>query len=263
MSDLNVSTVETPAPDIEPVKDTRTAEQQVADLLSGKTTPEREQPLPEAGREAEPEQTEEPEAEPETEQPAEDEAPKLDYKLEVPLSNGEKITLGELKDHYQQHEQKLIELIDRENRVMSQVAELNELGQYLQLPPEVKEQLAAQQRQHLQAQHGLMLGAIPEWQDAAAFEKGRAAIFALGQEYGVDLSKVADHKVVKMLHDFARLKGAMKTAKASVKPVRQQEPKPVRGVTAQQGNLQAAIDTAKRTRNHADEVRAVDLLLGS
>lgn len=262
MSDLNGSQVETPAPDVEPTPDTRTAEERVADLLSGK--PEKAQPSAEAGGDAEA-ADESPEAAPETEQAEEEHeaAPTLDYKQEVPLSNGEKITIGELKDHYQQHEQKLVELIDRENRVMAQASELNELSQYLQLPPEVREQLAAQQRQHLQAQHGLMIGAIPEWQDAAAFEKGRAAIFALGQEYGVDLSKVADHKVVKMLHDFARLKGAMKTAKASVKPVRQQEPRPVRGSAAQTGHLQAAIDTAKRTQNHADQVRAVDLLLGS
>lgn len=260
MSDLNGSQLQPEATEVAATNDTRTAEEKVADLLSGKE-PEKASPTPEAsgdaetGAEAQPEQEAE-QAEAEAEQPG-----AVDYKQEIPLSDGTKVTLGELKDHYQAHAANLAALIDRENQVMQRHSELQEMAQYLQLPPEVKQQIEAQQRDYLQAQHGLMIGAIPEWKDAAAFEKGRTAIFDLGKEYGVDLSKVTDHKVVKMLHDFARLKGAIRTAKASVKPVRAPEPRPAPSRAQGNPDLQNAIATAKRTGNHNDQVQAVDMLL--
>lgn len=261
MSDLNASLPQSEPAEVPATNDTRTAEQKVADLLQGKE-PEREPPTPAAGGDTEP--GAEPTPEPEAEQAkGEEEKPDaVDYKLPIPLSDGTKITLGELKDHYQAHAQNLNALIERENQVMAKYGELQEMAQYLQLPPEVQQQIAQRQRAHLQQEHGLMIGAIPEWKDAGAFERGRAAIFEMGQEYGVDLSKVTDHKVVKMLHDFARLRSAIKTAKANVKPVRAQEPKPAPS-KAPGGNpdLQTAIQAAKRTGNHNDQVAAVDLLL--
>lgn len=259
MSDLNGSQL-APEQEVPATNDTRTAEEKVADLLSGK--PEREQPKPEAGGDAEPGAEAQPEEEAEQAEPEAEQPEGVDYKQSIPLSDGTKITLGELKDHYQAHASNLAALIERENQVMAKHSELQEMAQYLQLPPEVRERIEAQQRQHLQAQHGLMIGAIPEWKDPAAFEKGRAAIFGLGEEYGVDLSKVTDHKVVKMLHDFARLRAAITTAKANVKPVRAQAPRPT-PAKAPSGNpdLQTAIQTAKRTGNHNDQVAAVDLLL--
>lgn len=261
MSDLNGSQ-QAPATEVPATNDTRTAEQKVADLLSGKE-PEKAPPVPEAGGDAE--TGAEATAEPEAEQAAGEEEEKpdgVDYKQSVPLSDGTKITLGELKDHYQAHAANLTALIERENQVMAKHSELQELAQYLNLPPELREQISQQQRAHLQAQHGLMIGAIPEWKDAAAFEKGRAAIFDLGKEYGVDLGMVTDHKVVKMLHDFARLRSAIKTAKANVKPVKAQDVRSAPGkVPGGNPDLQSAIQTAKRTGNHNDQVAAVDLLL--
>lgn len=233
--------------------------EQVENLLSGKkpetvpdTAPGRE---PAAAKESDADA----DADPETDNP---DAATVDYTQEIPLSNGQKMTLGELKDFYQAHDAKVVDLIERENKVMSQYRELQELGQYLNLPPEERQKIQQQQSQYLHTQHGLMLEAIPEWKDQAAFEKGRLAIFDLGKEYGVDLSQVADHAVVKMLHDFSRLKAAIKNAKATVKPVKTPEPKAkVPPPRTRSTELSNAVDTAKRTGNIADQTRAVDMLL--
>lgn len=261
MSDLNGSQLQPEQTEVPATNDKRTPEEKVADLLNGKE-PEKAPPNPEAGGDTETGAEATPEQETEQVKAEGEEQPEgVDYKLAVPLSDGSKITLGELKDHYQAHASNLAALIERENQVLTKHAELQELSQFLQLPPELHEKITQQQRAHLQAQHGLMIGAIPEWQDAAAFERGRAAIFDLGTEYGVDLTRVSDHKVVKMLHDFARLRSAVKTAKANVKPVKAPEPRAMPSKAQGNPDLQNAIATAKRTGNYNDQAAAVDMLL--
>lgn len=264
MSDLSGSTIETPDTTSQEVpKDENGPKlselEQVENLLSGKQ-PERA-PDTAPGREpaAAKESDADADTDPETGNP---DAATVDYTQEIPLSNGTKVTLGELKDAYQTFDAKELALIERENKVMSQFNQLQELGQYLNLPPEERQKIQQQQAEHMHAQHGLMLEAIPEWKDKAAFESGRAAIFELGKEYGVDLSQVADHRVVKMLNDFTRLKAAIKTAKATVKAVKSSEPKAIpKQVQHKATELSNAVATAKRTGNIADQLSAVDMLI--
>lgn len=237
--------------------------EQIENLLAGKKNPEKEPPQPEAGREPETgqQQAKEPTTEPEKAETVEDD-PSIDYAKEVPLANGEKLSIGALKDFYQGFAQKELALIERENQVLSQHNELQEMAQYLQLPPEAKQRIQQQQQEYMQEQHGLMLKAMPEWADKATFERARGQIFELAKEYGVDVSQVSDHKVVKMLNDFARLRAAIKTAKANVKQVKPADPKaPVLAPKNGNSDLQQAMDTAKRTGNIADQVKAVDYLL--
>jgi hypothetical protein len=192
----------------------------------------------------------------------EQEAEGVDYAQEIPLSNGEKLTLGELKDHYQASAAREVDLIERENRVMQKYDEIQEMGQYMNVPQEVRERIATQQVAYLSEQHGLMMQAIPEWKDQAAFEKGRLAIHDLGKEYGVDLSKVSDHRVVKMLRDFSALKARIKGAKDTLKQVKAPEPKAIRQQPKTRStDLQTAVTTAQKTGNVADQLKAVDMLI--
>lgn len=274
MSDTTVTTSNSetttaaaaPAPAAQPAARLSDAEQEAAveALLSGKTIePEKAPATPPAGdgtgvaaNEENAEQGQETDPDPDAEPSG------VDYAQEIPLANGEKLTLGELKDHYQASAQREVEMIERENKVMAQRQDLENMSQYLNLPPEVKQAIAQQQLEHLQAQHGLMLAAIPEWKDQAAFEKGRMAIFDLGKEYGVDLTRATDHKVVKMLHDFARLKAQIKGARAGLKQVKAPEPKAIpKGINGKATEVQQAIDRAKQSGNIADQTAAVDLLL--
>jgi len=232
-------------------------------LLSGKTIEPEKAPEPAPGREpaaeAAPDAPTEGEHESETTSDADD--PSVDYAQEIPLANGEKLTLGQLKDFYQESAQREVAMIERENKVMQQSQELQEMAGYLNLPPEAKQKIAQQQLQYLQGEHAAMLNAIPEFKDQAAFEKGRLAIFELGKEYGVDTSRVTDHRVVKMLHDFGRLKAQIKGARAGLKQVKAPEPKAIVQHTGKATELTNAVNRAKQTGNIADQTAAVDLLL--
>lgn len=259
MSDLNGSQAVTTTSDIPaPTGDQL---EQVEALLRGEDLNPPEKAKPEESGDADPDATQAPAPEAEPEKVEDPEPDGIDYAQKIPMPNGEPLTLGELKDFYQQHDQKVVELMERENRVMQQYDELQQMTQYLQLPEPVRAEIAERQRGYLQEQHGLMLQAIPEWKDQAAFEKGRTEIFALGKEYGVDLSKVTDHKVVKMLKDFATLKNAIKSARASVKQVKQPEPKAIPRTSAPASAVDQAVAKAKQTGNKADQAAAVDLLL--
>lgn len=256
------STENTQQATAQPVKPERTQLEQIDDLLQGKpVTPEKAPAAPEPGGDANKgEQQQQPESEAETTE--EEDTSGIDYGKEVPLSNGEKMSIGALKDFYQGHAQRELAMVERENRVMGQYAELQEMSQYLQLPEGARERIAQQQGQYLREQHTAMLEAIPEWKDQAVFERSRGQIFELGKEYGVDLSRVTDHRVVKMLHDYAKLRGQIKAAKINTKPVKSSDPKsPVQAPANKGGELQQRIDRAKQTGNMADQILAVDALL--
>lgn len=264
MSDTNAqpSTPTTPAPS-EPEKQLSPVEQ-IDQLLSGSKPPEKAPAAPEPGGDPKPGEPDvkHPEAAPETVEAEEQGATGIDYAQEVPLSNGEKLSIGALKDFYQGYAQKELAMVERENQVMTQYQELQEMTQYLQLPEEARQVIAQRQTDYLREQHGLMLQAIPEWKEQAVFEQARGQIFALGKEYGVDLSHVADHRVVKMLNDYAKLRSSIRQAKATVKPMKAQEPRaPVRQPPGRAADLQTAVSRAQQTGNVKDQLAAVDMLL--
>lgn len=264
MSELTASVDQTTTESLpEQAPDTRTDEQKVEALLRGEDPSKTPETAPETATGGDPKAGEESEEgdpdEPETEDPEE---AKRFYAQEVKLSNGETMTIGALKDLAQDFQTQTASLIERENRVMTQYNDLQEMAQYMNLPAEKQQEIAQRQIQHLREQHAAMLEVIPEFKDRAAFEKGRAAMFDLGKEYGVDLSKVADHRVVKMLHDFCRLKAGIRSAKENVKQIRTPEPKAQqRQLNGKGTDLTNAISRAKASGNQADQQRAVELLL--
>ena len=151
----------------------------------------------------------------------------IDYETPVPMPNGEPVTIGALKDAYQQQEKRLLDVQKRESELLARHTELQEFASYVEnLPPELVESVKAQQERHLREQHDLMLEALPEWRDADKLKAGRDRIVAMAQEYGIaELIKgVSDHRVVKFLNDVAELrelvaKGREKLAtKAPEKP---------------------------------------------
>jgi len=208
---------------------------------------------------------EEPSGDAETEQEeSEAEGSGVDYKQEIPMADGTKVALGELKDHYQQYQAKVDQLQTRENAVMTRYNEVNDLLGYVKnLPPELMQGVQAQQRQYLEQQHALMLEVVPEFKDPAQFKASKESIFELAKSYGVEqiIGQVSHHGIVKMLHDFAQLKKAVRTAKETVKPVRAQEPKGKTGAKSTSA-LEAAITKAKASKSKDDEIAAINLLIG-
>jgi hypothetical protein len=209
----------------------------------------------------------EPQAEMPNDAPKEAERPGIDYEVEIPMADGEKVKLGALKDFYQGQATAKLELIERENQVLKVKEEAEYLLSYIeQLPPEVRARAEQQAVYDYQREMKLLKDAIPEVQTKEGGARVKESIYALAKEYGIDphrIDQIKDHVTVKVLYDFARLKASIKEAKANVKPLRSPDARPTQASKQTPNELQAKIARAKQTRNSVDEVQAIDALLRS
>lgn len=192
----------------------------------------------------------------------------IDYELLVPITGGEPVKLGELKDAWQNQQAAKLDLIERENAVVREREQANLLLSYIdQLPPHVVE--AAKERAVVDYQRELAIlhEAIPEARTPEGAKAMKESIYRLADEYGVPkqaIDQIKNAVTVKMMYDFARLKDSIKAAKANVKPLRAESANGRPGVPASsKSDIQGKIDRAKQTRNSADETAAVDALLRS
>jgi len=235
-------------PDTSPQRD---ALEQVNDILLGKE-PEGvavEEPVGDDNTEAAAQEVETPEG--------------VDYALEVPMTDGTKVKLGELKDHYQQYQTHVMEVQERENALMQKYEEVNQLAQYAQLPPERLASIQQQQQRYLEQQHQLMLETMPDLKDKATFDTTKAAIYELAKEYGVEdvIGQVTNHKVVKMLRDYATLRKSIKAAKDNVKPLRSAEPRSKNAPVGKPDAAAMAAQRATQTGSKQDQIAAISALL--
>ena len=190
----------------------------------------------------------------------------LDYALEVPMASGEKVTLGRLKDAWQEQASAVLAVTEREQAVSRQLDEVREMVNVLEaLPPEKVEQAAMQRREHARAEHAAMMQAIPAWQDPAKFEQGRKDIHDLAAAYGPVaqrlVGQVLDAPIVKMLHDYAQLRKAVKAA-GQLKPNKSTAPAATRpAVSPAQSATAALINRAKQSKSPADQQAAINSIL--
>jgi hypothetical protein len=233
---------------------------QVADLLSEdkSETQTKDEITPE--REA----TEDAEVEGENPEEAA-ELPSIDYALEVPMSDGTKVTLSELKDSYQSLNTKTDALLTRENEVMARISEAQELLSLVgNIPQEYVQQAREQQRQHLMREHELMVQVMPEMADPVQYHKLKTDVFSLAAEYGVEdvIGQVSDHRIVKMLRDFSTLRNNLKKA-TTLKPV-DKAPKPKAAAVPRASSkdiTEQLVAQAKKGGDHLSQVKAIDALL--
>lgn len=212
----------TPQPQEAPAQVTDPLEQVVA-LLSG-DEPQAEQPV------AEQDQPETADVEQEQQETAEAEPAKLDYSMEVPLASGEKVTLGELKDAYQNQAKVLLEVQERDAKFMRERDEVLRLAvMFEDVSPQIKHARAQQFDQIVRMESEHVLSVLPSWRTDAARAKDEQAIVELANEYGVgrevetELRAVTNHRFVKMLHDFAKLRSQVKAA-GSIRAQKAAEP---------------------------------------
>lgn len=235
------------------------SEQEQLQLIDDLFIPKVETPADEPESERELEEGEIPEGE------SLEDTSKIDYELEVPIVNGEKLTVGALKDYYQANQKNQTDLLDRENSLMRQKQEIEHLSQYLGVvPPEVIQQAKAKMQETVKQEFQQMLDVIPTWKDAVEFNKGRDAIYDLAKNYGLerDIGQVVDHRVIKLLFDFSRLRGDIVAAKETVKPLRSaNDPKgKVAKPLSSQEKQQQLFAKAKQGSNQ-DRLKAIDSLL--
>jgi len=191
----------------------------------------------------------------------------IDYGLKVPITGGEPVTLGELKDLYQNQQTAKLELIERENEVLRQHEKTSMLLSYVDSLPEHVRAAAAQQAvADYQQQMAILTDLIPETRTPEGVKGMKDAIYSLAAEYGVarrDVDQIKHAVTIKMMHDFARLKQSIKAAKDNVKPLRSASPAGVKQSIVSQSETERLVAKAKQTRNSGDEATAVAALLRS
>ena len=200
------------------------------------------------------------------------------YKLHVPMRDGvEPMTLGAIKDAASKAgdlEALAVELDERratfENDMIRSRGELNQI---VALLPEIPDALIAKARdahlEHLQVERKALFDVKPEWKDDATYARAQDDILEAVADYGfsrTDLDLVIDHRLTKLLHDFAGMKKRITKANARAKEIRETGKRGGQrvneGKRAETGRA-AAVERAK-SGTTGEKVRAVtDLLAGA
>jgi hypothetical protein len=194
--------------------------------------------------------------------------------LQIPVGEGESITLGEFKDRAKdlreldaQREEYQANKSDYEKGQMRDRALLNEMLEIVG-PDIARPALEAAQRRVSgweEEQRGLILDAIPEWKDPDNLARDRSKIVTVGQEYGfseVEITHTQDSRTVRMLRDFALMREQIESAKAESKKQRTAPGKPGRANrTSKRGALSKVLNQAKQSSDSGDKARGVAALL--
>jgi hypothetical protein len=199
------------------------------------------------------------------------------YELEIPIGEGETISLGDMKDQYKkygsakEYEERVQKADDKYHKqVLATRAELNAiLGA---IPEEIRANVMSVGRERSQQytidQGKQVLEAIPEWADVDSRAKDRDSIIAMGSEYGFsepEMTFTQDHRALRMLRDFAKMRNKvseMDTA-AKRKPGKIGAPGKTKGKAVNQRKLKASLARAKGSKVMSDKVSVVSQLIQS
>ncbi len=181
------------------------------------------------------------------------------YELEIPIADGNTVTLGQLKDEYKEYgpvkeyEARLKEERSTyEKQVLSTRAELSAIINAI--PQDIRDQVIFAGRDH-QAQWGrdqekAVLEAIPEWADADQRAVDRAHLVEDGSIYGFSESEITytqDARTLRMLRDFSKMKRELSGMRTAAKAIPVQANPPGKAGTTQstKRKLAQAIGKAK------------------
>jgi hypothetical protein len=187
----------------------------------------------------------------------------LDYGMKVPITGGEPVTLGELKDAWQNKQAAMLEVQDRENAILRKSQDIEQLMSFMDQLPQGALELAKQRREAMYATElPKLAAAIPGINTAEGAREVVAVMAEAAKDYGIseeELRMVMDSRYIKWMYDAARQAKAIREAKQNVKPLRADQPKAQNASKSSEIELLTA--RAKTSRNTADEARAVDALL--
>jgi len=141
------------------------------------------------------------------------------YSMKFPYGEGgDAITLGELKDagiRARTIDQESESLSDERNSFINeQMKSRSELQNIVSMlpdgiPPELVQAANYQHQQAVQRERVSLLETIPDWRDVAVEKLAREAIATNLKQYGfqdVEISNMLDHRLVKLIHDFTRMR---------------------------------------------------------
>lgn len=133
-------------------------------------------------------------------------------RMEVPIGDGESMTLGALKDLAISGRKAIAEADklaqdydDKHTELMVARRELSDLSE--KLSPEDRATLKQINESRSQRELRALVQAIPSWKDKATLDKEQNLIFGLGAKYGIRRAEleslVDDHRMIKLLRDIA------------------------------------------------------------
>ncbi|MCK4866464.1 MAG: hypothetical protein KAT39_00335, partial [Alphaproteobacteria bacterium] len=134
------------------------------------------------------------------------------------------------------------------------------------VPPELIEQAQVAQLQHAERERLSLLSVKPEWRDDSVFSAAKDDMLEAIAPYGFsrgDIDQVSDHRLTKLLYDFAMLRQRVDRANASFKAVQTQQ---TRGGQKQSQSQQRAATKARAKAEAQDgtpaqKTAAVDAIL--
>ena len=182
------------------------------------------------------------------------------YALHVPMRDGdETLTLGQMKDHAGNAaaiDGLTAELDDRratfENEMIRARQELQEVIGLLPAVPQALVERAQQTHiEHLDRERVALLAVKPEWRDDATFRAAQSDILEAVADYGfsrADLDLVVDHRLTKMLHDFAGLKRRVANANARAKEIADSQPRAGKKLSDSQRRAAATAEAVARSK---------------
>ena len=147
----------------------------------------------------------------------------IDYETAIPLSaEGETLTVGELKDHWENRVNEQAAFDDERRELQDDRIGLAEVVEMIEphLPPAVIEKIKAQRSQSLGKENAKLLAAFPEWKDPQVKQAARDSMRELCEFYGVserEFETVGDHRIIRILADYAKLR---RVARDKITPVR-------------------------------------------
>lgn len=195
-----------------------------------------------------------------------DDKPEDIYAKEITLADNTKMSVGALKDFYQQQAIRELDLVERENLLIGKMEENAAIAEALNVIPESIRERVKQERQAVYGrEYGKIMSMIPAWKDRGVYEADRVAIYDMAKEYGLEemFSGIVDARAVKFLYDTANLRKRIKAAGTLIKQQHRDKPKPGHKPNQQtQGNRQAQLLAKAKTGTQEDKFKAIDNLLG-
>jgi len=188
------------------------------------------------------------------------------YDLEIPLADGEILTLGALKDQlkdrkaWQQEREQYTE--ERGHFKADQIRAERELGKYLasipreHVSPELLKEHERQLLENASREREALFRKVPEWADERIRAKDAATIKETAKKFGwttPEVELVQDHRWYVAMRRLAQLEAMVSKEPAAPAPKAGVKPKPRATSTPAQelGRIKAAVTTGRLTRTEA------------
>lgn len=161
--------------------------------------------------------------------------PEALYDLEITTGDGEAVTLGVMKDAYQNRQQAERETAERDATLNSREAQViadqqvwSVLAATGQLPQRALETAKAQLGQHQKQQTDILMTLVPELQDNAKLDNFRRDTIRVMGEVGMKPHEIAltDHRQALFIRKYVQMERELKALKAAAKPTPPKAGKP-------------------------------------